>query len=194
MNIKHDREKVIQKGLYLFNTEGYNALGVEKICKTTGMTKGAFYNAFKSKENFLLACLSNYCDQNIDRIIEKLTPNKNKPAMECLQDFYFEMLEQEQESNYTGCLINNIMSELGGVNLVINKATNIHFNSLMEVIEPTIIQAQKDGDISKKLNAKEVFELIHSTFFGVLTWLKGSNDYQKGISTMQLLFNSIKNK
>ena len=52
MNIKHDRNKVLQLGVKLFWCKGYHHLGVDEICKTTGMTKGAFYNAFKSKENF----------------------------------------------------------------------------------------------------------------------------------------------
>ena len=54
MNIKHDKENVLKTGLSLFCNKGYNSLGIDEICKVTGMTKGAFYNAFKSKEQFLI--------------------------------------------------------------------------------------------------------------------------------------------
>jgi TetR/AcrR family transcriptional repressor of nem operon len=54
MNIKHDKEKVLKKGVELFWCKGYNNLGVEEICKSTGITKGSFYNSFKSKENLEL--------------------------------------------------------------------------------------------------------------------------------------------
>ena len=49
MNIKHDKENVLKIGLGMFCNKGYNSLGIDEICKVTGMTKGAFYNAFKSK-------------------------------------------------------------------------------------------------------------------------------------------------
>ena len=60
MNIKHDKEQVLKTGVDLFWIKGYHSLGVDEICKLTGMTKGAFYNAFKSKENFLLKAIEVY--------------------------------------------------------------------------------------------------------------------------------------
>ncbi|MBK8556697.1 MAG: TetR/AcrR family transcriptional regulator [Lewinellaceae bacterium] len=65
MNIKHDKETVIQKGLNLFCTEGLNAVGLAKICQYTGITKGACYNAVKSKEAFSLRCLFAYAAGNM---------------------------------------------------------------------------------------------------------------------------------
>lgn len=192
MNVKHDKEKVLKKGFQLLCQEGYNAVGVDKICRTTGMTKGAFYNAFKSKENFLLSCLSIYSEGNTKRIFEKLSPKGNISAIDRLQRFYFGMLEQQPNINYMGCMVNNIMSELGSSNALVSEATNMHFESFLDAIEPTVIEAQKEEDITKDLDAKEITELLHSTFYGVLTRLKGLNNYKKGKSTMTLLFNSIK--
>jgi len=57
VNVKHDRNKVLQTATGLFCEKGYSALGVDEILKQTGMTKGAFYNAFRSKEAFLLETL-----------------------------------------------------------------------------------------------------------------------------------------
>ena len=71
MNVKHNKEEVIRKGLRLFWSNGYTAVGVDKICKTTGMTKGAFYNAFKSKENFLIEGLSVYGEFTVERLTDQ---------------------------------------------------------------------------------------------------------------------------
>ncbi|MFT5020997.1 MAG: TetR/AcrR family transcriptional repressor of nem operon, partial [Polaribacter sp.] len=75
---KHDKEVVIKKGLELFCSKGYNNLGMDEICKTTGMTKGAFYNAFKSKEQFLLATIAAYGDMTVSHLSQKLNHSKAK--------------------------------------------------------------------------------------------------------------------
>ena len=39
--------------MFLFAEKGYEAVGVNEICKETGMSKGAFYHAFETKDGFL---------------------------------------------------------------------------------------------------------------------------------------------
>lgn len=192
MNIKHDKTEVVKKGLRLFCENGYNSTGVDKLCTITGMTKGAFYNAFKSKENFLLACLDMYTENNIKRISEKLSPRDELCTLDRLECFYYEMLKIQPNINYMGCLINNTMSELGGINKRIAENTTKHFETILKSIEPTVIEAQKEGSLTKKIDATELTELLHATFFGVLTRLKSSHEYQKGITTMTILINSLK--
>lgn len=192
MNIKHDKEIVIQKGIELFLVEGYEALGINKICTTTGMTKGAFYNAFKSKENYFLICLSKYCEFVQKRISNTLSKDRELPAIQRLQNFYFGFLARQAKMNYTGCFLNNTMSELGNGKTIVGKAANLHLEAMLAEIEPTVIEAQNEGDISKKSDSKKVTELLHLTLFGVLTQAKGKNEYQTGTEVMTLLFNLFK--
>ncbi len=191
MNIKHDKEKVLEKSVQLFWCKGYSNLGVDEICKTTGMTKGAFYNAFKSKENFLLSCIEVYGAMNTNYLKNQLNDNKRK-AIDSLLNMYVNMLEDQPKQDFNGCMTNNIMSEIGSINEAVGNATAQAFESLLDVIEPVVQKAQKEGDISSSLNSKSVTELVHSSFFGILTRVKSTKDYQKAISTMTLLIISLK--
>ncbi len=191
MNIKHDKEKVLEKGVQLFWCKGYSNLGVDEICKTSGMTKGAFYNAFKSKENFLLSCIEAYGAMNTNHLTNQLNDNKRK-AIDSLLNMYVNMLEDQPKQDFNGCMTNNIMSEIGSINEAVGNATAQAFESLLDVIEPVVQKAQKEGDISSSLNSKSVTELVHSSFFGILTRVKSTKDYQKAISTMTLLIISLK--
>jgi len=191
MNLKHDKEKVIKKGIDLFWCNGYSNLGVDKICKATGMTKGAFYNAFKSKENFLLSCIEAYGNMNTNYLTEQLRDH-NKKAIDKILNMYVTMLENQPNLNFTGCLTNNMMSEISSVNELVGNATARAFDNLLDVIEPMVIKAQLEGDISPSIDSKTVTELIHSTFFGVLTRAKATKDNKKSISAMTLLIKSLK--
>ncbi|MFT5512210.1 MAG: TetR/AcrR family transcriptional repressor of nem operon [Bacteroidia bacterium] len=191
MNIKHDKENVIKKGVQLFWCKGYSKLGVDEICKTTGMTKGAFYNAFKSKENFLLACLNSYDVANVAHLTALLRNDKRR-AIDRILNMYISMLEFQPKKDFTGCLTNNMMSEIGSINDTIGAATAQSFENLLDVIDPVVQKAQIEGDISSSLNSRSVSELIHSAFFGFITRAKSHKDNQSGITSITLLIKSLK--
>jgi len=191
MNLKHDKEKVLKTGLQLFWSKGYNSLGVDEICKTTRMTKGAFYNAFKSKENFLLSSIRAYGAMNVKNL-EKQLNHTNEKAIDRLLNMYKNMFENQPKKNFTGCMVNNMMSEIGSSNELVVKATADEFENLLIVIEPVVQEAQGDGDINPSVDSKSVTELIHTTFFGALTRAKSTKNIKQGIETMTLLIKSLK--
>ena len=51
------KEAMLIHGKRLILTQGYTATSVDQICEESGMTKGAFYYFFKSKDNFALELL-----------------------------------------------------------------------------------------------------------------------------------------
>ncbi|MGL1886001.1 MAG: TetR/AcrR family transcriptional regulator [Reichenbachiella sp.] len=192
MNVKHDKKKVLQKATELFSAKGYTALGVDEILKQTGMTKGAFYNSFVSKEAFLLEALELYSEHNTQRLLIKLAPREGLKAIAQLEQFYLEMLEMQDSINHKGCLVNNMMTELGGINHNITQAINRHFETIIKNILPTIRLAQNAGDLVNAISAEEIAEVIHSSFYGVLNRLKSNRNSESSKKTLKILFNVIK--
>jgi TetR/AcrR family transcriptional regulator, transcriptional repressor for nem operon len=192
MNIKHDKDEVLKTGLGLFCNKGYNSLGIDEICKITGMTKGAFYNAFKSKEQFLIEAVILYAKNNVSRINTQLQPSNKLSAYERLLQFYINMLEVQPKVNFMGCFINNIMSELGAANHNVGIVATQAFEEFIDAIEPTVKEAQQNNELNAQLNARQITELLHSTFYGSLTRAKSSKNHEQSIETMQLLFNNLK--
>jgi len=192
MNVKHDKETVLKTGLGLFCNKGYNSLGIDEICTVTGMTKGAFYNAFKSKEQFLIKAILLYAKTNVARIKTQLQSDNKLSAYERLLQFYINMLQVQPKINFMGCFINNIMSELGAVNEKVGLSTTKAFDEFMEAIEPTVLEAQQNHELKSDMNARQVTELLHSTFYGALTRAKSSKNYEQSIRTINLLFYNLK--
>lgn len=192
MNIKHDKEVVLKTGLGLFCNKGYNSLGIDEICKVTGMTKGAFYNAFKSKEQFLIEAILLYAKNNVNRIKTQLKPSKTQTAYERLLQFYVDMLDIQPKVSFMGCFINNIMSELGAANEKVGLASTKAFDEFIDAIEPTVKEAQQNNEFNSEWNARQIAELLHSTFYGALTRAKSSKDHLQSINTMKLLFKNLK--
>jgi TetR/AcrR family transcriptional repressor of nem operon len=193
MVIRHDKKKVISDGIVLFCANSYSNLGVDEICKTTGMTKGAFYNSFKSKENFLLATMRRYGEMTVAYLSGELSnKDSSASAIDRLLTLYEGMFNCQPELNYCGCMINNIMSELGSSNPLVSEATAIEFDNFIQVIKPVVQEAQLDGDIDADFDSDSVAELLHSTFYGALTRAKSTREFNKGVQIMKLLISSLK--
>ena len=72
------RARIIESASKLFSNRGYNAASVDDICAEAGISKGAFYHHFESKQALFLALLDGWL-QTIDNAI---AASKNSTAPE----------------------------------------------------------------------------------------------------------------
>ncbi len=175
----------------LFWSKGFHNLGVNEICKETGMTKGAFYNSFKSKEAFLLTTINSYGELIVIHLKNELD-NSELCAFDKLVELYKNMLTAQTENNYKGCLVNNTMSEMGATNNTVADALSKQFTSFLKVIEPIVSEAQQNGDLIRTISSNTLTEIIHTTFFGFLTRSKSTKNSGHLLILMTSFINSLK--
>jgi AcrR family transcriptional regulator len=63
------RARILESSIKLFSNRGFNAASVDDICEEAGVSKGAFYHHFESKQTLFLALLDGWL-QTIDNAIE----------------------------------------------------------------------------------------------------------------------------
>ena len=63
------RTRILESSVKLFSTRGFNAASVDDICAVAGISKGAFYHHFESKQALFLALLDGWL-KIIDTAIE----------------------------------------------------------------------------------------------------------------------------
>ncbi len=71
------RSQIIQSAIKLFSAHGFTAASVDMICKDAGVSKGAFYHHFESKQALFLALLDSWLitiDQSIEASQGKTVP------------------------------------------------------------------------------------------------------------------------
>lgn len=95
----------------LFNKEGYQAVGIDKIITEAGISKLTLYRNFASKDQLIIEVLTQRKDdfiKNITEVIENnLTP---KDKLFSLFNFYHTWFK---DKSFRGCMFTNSLLEFG---------------------------------------------------------------------------------
>jgi TetR/AcrR family transcriptional repressor of nem operon len=63
---KENRERILHVAARLFREKGFDGIGVADLMKTAGLTHGAFYGYFSSKEDLVLQASATCLDRSLD--------------------------------------------------------------------------------------------------------------------------------
>ena len=75
------KARILEAAVKQFSVSGYNTASVDSICGQAGVSKGAFYHHFKTKQDVFLALLDGWL-QTFDQAIEA---SKDRPVPETFQ-------------------------------------------------------------------------------------------------------------
>lgn len=194
MNKKHSREDILEKGLEIIRTKGFNNTGVNDILKASNIPKGSFYNFFCSKEEFGIQLLDYYGKKNLHFIDDFLSKAEVSP-LERLKNLYHYLSQlPEQSSNFGGCLIYNMASEMGGISDAIAEAVNRNFLLGVQRISRCIEEAQEAAEISKEFDAKELAEFMHTAMSGSMARAKAARTNDPLMIVYKHLFKYIQSR
>ncbi|MBM7619752.1 AcrR family transcriptional regulator [Bacillus tianshenii] len=84
------KQLIMEKALELFAEQGFEATSVQQITERCGISKGAFYLSFKSKDELILGLIDHFMIEiltDVDRIV------RNVDEAELLYKYYYTMLQ-----------------------------------------------------------------------------------------------------
>jgi AcrR family transcriptional regulator len=69
--------KLFEAAARLFEEQGIGSASIEAIAAAAGLTRGAFYSNFKSKDELIIAMLEDHVEQSIRRNLDLLAIHQN---------------------------------------------------------------------------------------------------------------------
>jgi len=192
MNKKYNRHDILMTGLYLIRRQGYHHTGVSDILKHAGIPKGSFYNFFRSKEDFTLQLMDLY-GQSIESIMDQALEAEEGSPLKRLLTFYSLLIKAyAEEEARNGCLVMNLSTEAAGYNDRIAAVADEIFRSWMIRLADTVAEAQAAGEVRDDLDAEELAEFVHLSFYGSLARGKMLRDVAPQQHTLQLLLHFLR--
>lgn len=173
--LKHELKAdfLLEKGIEILWSKGYNATSVNDIVKAAGIPKGSFYFYFESKEDFTVKAIEKYFDYNYRKITEILEDDDLSPKQRlfALYDFRSNMLKDELNCKM-GCLASNLGNEMSEHNEKIRKVIMGKEQIILGIITDIIKEAQDLGEIKSKVKASDLASFIEDAGKGAMVSMK----------------------
>jgi TetR/AcrR family transcriptional repressor of nem operon len=168
----HSKDDIVQAGLEIILSKGFNATGVESILKQANVPKGSFYNFFSSKEEFGLAIIDRYV-AGIGEAFHPIFNDESLPPLERVKKS-FEMLIARFECNdcAKGCLIGNLSLEMSDQFERIRQRLEHSLHGWAKVLSILLLQAQEEKTIPADLKPEMLAESLIASFEGALLLAK----------------------
>ena len=166
------RTKLLDHGVSLLMKQGYHATGVNDIVSAASVPKGSFYSYFESKEAFATEAISHYLEPFIQRLSEHLH-NTQIDALTALKRYYAELIVEAEKNEFTGgCLLGNLMGEIGDTSERCNQALKSAVGRYQSLLEKALRTAQQEGTVRDDLTAVYMAKLLVNNWQGALLRMK----------------------
>jgi len=166
------REKLLDQGVQMLMAQGYHGTGLKEILDIVKIPKGSFYNYFSSKEEFAAEAITHYIEHFILRLNGHLqTPKVD--GLTALNNYYAELIiELEQADFKGGCLLGNLMGEIGDTSEVCRRSLMDAVERYSDLQKIALTRAQEEGVVRKDRSAKSMADLLVSSWQGALLRMK----------------------
>lgn len=161
------KERILKTASDLFYSQGYNATGIQQIINEAGVSKGAFYTHFKSKDELGKLYLQKRHYDEMTHLKQTLTTVK-KP----LERYYFfitMMRDWMKESGYRGCAFSNMSAEVVDGKNPIRKEAKYHYEAFRALIKDMVQEVLQSNKMFKRLDLQFVADQYMMIVIGALT-------------------------
>lgn len=192
--LKHDlkADTLLDKGMELLWSKGYNATSVNDIVKIAGIPKGSFYFYFESKEDFAVKAIEKYFSVMFTPAREILE-NKSVSPKQRLLDFHeyrHSVLKNEMDCKM-GCLACNLGSEMAEHSEKIRTTILAKEQMVLSLITDVIKEAQDYGEINNSMAAADMAAFIEDAGKGAMTTMKEMNSSYPIDNLMNIIRNVL---
>lgn len=124
------KQRIMEVALELFAEQGFEATSVQQITERCGISKGAFYLSFKTKDDLIIALVDHFMLQ-ITRQIDRTVRNTRHNSQLLYQFYYATFHTFNQYSSFTKIFIKEQSHTL-------NKAVMAKMHYYNQIIDQTI--------------------------------------------------------
>ena len=162
MSRRSRRAELIDSGVNVLHRWGYTAASIDRIAESAGVSKGAFFVHFDSKETFTVEVLRHYFYRWRD-YVEKIMDDPDMSAVSKLRAMLAAITDNAVIAPYvSGSLIGNISAELSDEYGSIRSTIAKIFLDWAEPLETVIEAGQKAGEFNGAVPALAARFIVNS--------------------------------
>jgi TetR/AcrR family transcriptional repressor of nem operon len=166
-----DLDGAVASALNVFWERGYGATTPAELLDAIGVGKGSFYNAFGSKHALFEQALRRYGDDRVAGLSRWFA--NSGPVRQRIKGYLERLAAPENEKAVRrGCFAANTAAELGRLDPVATKIVRGTFERMESVLEATLVEGQRRGELDGELDPKAVASLLLAAVIGITVLAK----------------------
>ena len=166
-----DLDGAVSSALNVFWERGYGATTPAELLEAIGVGKGSFYNAFGSKHALFEQTLRQYGDDRVAGLSRWFA--ESGPVGQRIKRYVERLASPENEKALSrGCFAANTAAELGRRDPVATKIVRGTFERMESVLEASLAEGQKRGELDGTLDPKAVASLLLAALIGITVLAK----------------------
>lgn len=164
----HSKDTLLQVGLDLVWSRGFNGTGVEAILKEAKIPKGSFYNFFSSKEEFSLAVIDKFVAGRAE-VLSPILNDASLPPIERVKKSFETIISAFEDNGcYKGCLLGNLGQEMSDQFEKVRQRLEQSLQLWEKRVSDVLIQAQNENSIPAYIDVEMLAENMIASFQGAV--------------------------
>src|SRR5262249_14879405 len=195
------RQKLLEAAISLVREKGYASTSVDQICARAGLTKGAFFHYFKSKDALALAAASYWREGSNALFASAPYHAHGDPLDRVLGYLEFRKAMLAQELREITCYAGTLIQEVYASHPDLTRACEATIDSTAAVIEKDIEAAMKQHRIRARWTAASLALHTQAVLQGAIILAKAKGRVDVAIESIdhlrryiELLFTRSKTK
>lgn len=183
------RQKLLDIARQLMMSKGYNATTVEEVCKLAGVTKGAFFYYFKTKEDLGVSVLNAYWETRQRQFSESDWLAQEQPLAQ-LAGFLNTVADVfMHDADGFSCLAGSFTQELAATQPLFRDQVAALFAEWAQQIKPVLQAAQEHAGVAVDVDA--LADYIIAVVEGALILAQARQDRQVIARQLQMLISHL---
>jgi TetR/AcrR family transcriptional repressor of nem operon len=171
-SIDRTKRLILDHGVALFMKKGYHGTGLNDVLTAAKVPKGSFYYYFDSKEDFGVQAVGHYIAPFIAQLTEHLA-KADRDALCAIEDYFRALIRELEAANFEGgCLLGNLMGEIGDTSEAARAALKKAVDRYRDLLESGISRAQREGVARGDRSARAMADLLTNGWQGALLRMK----------------------
>ena len=162
------RDKILHSAFCEIHRQGFQAASIANILQDTGLTKGALYHHFPTKQALGLAVIDEVIRQRLDQLIFSRLRDSDKPV-EALLDV-IATIHKKVPADFVmlGCPLNNLMQEMSALDQLFQQQLSGVLGIWQKTVEDALKRGQQQGEIREDVDYKAAALFVVSAWEGCI--------------------------
>jgi AcrR family transcriptional regulator len=160
------RDTIVNAAYQEIYRHGFQAASLNNILARTGLTKGALYHHFPTKDALGFAVIEEVVREGLDAMVFAPLRESSAPYSTLLEIIGHKAQRADVESVTLGCPLNNLMQEMSPLDAAFKKRLNAVLKNWQDTVTEALIRAQQQGRVRRSVDCRAAALFIVSAWEG----------------------------